>query len=149
MAHNDIQIEDHYTLHHPRDEVWAKLNDPDILATCIRGCAYVERESPQKFKAVIRAHIGDMKKDFSIDLDIEDSRAPEKYEMCTQVNAGLLGKAKAVADVKLTALEDNKTELHYVATISGSGVLSKALPLIEGAAARRVHAFFDAFVEHL
>jgi len=39
--------------------------------------------------------------------------------------------------------------LHYVATIEGGGFLGKALPLIEGAAIRRVHDFFDKFVDHL
>lgn len=149
MAENQIQIEDSYTLDHPRDEIWEKLNDPEILAACIKGCAFVTRESAQKFKAVIRAQFGELQKDFSIDLDVEDSCAPAQYALSSQVSAGLLGKAKAVADVQLEVLEDNKTRLHYVATISGRGVLNKALPLIEGAAVRRVRAFFDAFVEHL
>ncbi len=149
MADNEIQIEDDYTLDYPRDVIWAKLNDPQILAACIKGCTHVERESPQKFKAVIRAHLGDLKKDFSIDLDVEDSCAPAQYELCSQVSAGLLGKAKGVADVTLTELGENKTKLRYIATISAGGVLNKTLPLIKGAATRRVRAFFDAFVEHL
>jgi carbon monoxide dehydrogenase subunit G len=149
MANNEIHIEDSYTLDHPRDEIWAKLNDPEVLAACIKGCTFVTRESAQKFKAVVRAQLGDIKKDFSIDLDVEDSGAPAQYELSSQVSAGLMGKAKAVANVKLQVLDDNKTRLHYIATISGRGVLNKALPLIEGAAVKRVRAFFDAFVEHL
>ncbi len=149
MENKTIRIEDSYTLHYPRETVWQKLNDPTILAACIKGCAYVERESSKKFKAVIRAHLGKIKKDFNVDLDVDDSFAPAEYTLSTVVSAGLLGNVKGRAKVELQEVAEQQTILHYVATISGKGLLGKTLPLIEGAASRRVHNFFDQFVEHL
>jgi carbon monoxide dehydrogenase subunit G len=134
MQKNTIQIEDRYTINHSRDFAWEKLNNPDILASCIKGCAFVERISPTQFKAVIRAHIGDIKKDFSINLDVDDQYAPAQYTLGSVVSAGLLGKAQAQAEVQLEAKGEDQCVLHYVATINGSGVLGQALPLIEGAA---------------
>ncbi len=149
MTSTSIRIEDHYTLHFSRDHVWEKLNDPKILAACIKGCEYVERESPTKFKAVIRAHLGEIKKDFSIDLDVDDKHAPAVYTLGSVVSAGLFGRVKGLAEVDLKETGENQSVLHYVATIEGSGLLGKTLPIIEGAASRRVHDFFDKFVDHL
>ena len=149
MENKTIRIEDSYSLNYPREMIWQKLNDPTILAACIKGCEYVERESSKKFKAVIRAHLGEIKKDFSVDLDVDDVLAPAEYTLSTVVSAGLLGKVKGQANVELEEVTELKTVLHYVATTGGSGLLGKALPLIEGAASRRVHNFFDQFVEHL
>lgn len=149
MSDNSIKIKGSYSLNYARDFIWAKLNDPDILAACIRGCAYVERETAQNFKAVIRASLGGLKKDFEINLEVDDGNAPEQYCLSTIVSTGLLGKATGEADVSLNAITASKTELNYIATITGGGMLGKALPLVESLAANRVQAFFDAFVDHL
>ena len=98
---------------------------------------------------MIRAHLGEIKKDFSVDLYVDDVLAPAEYSLSSVVSAGLLGKVKGRAKVELQEVAEQQTVLHYVATIGGSGLLGKALPLIEGAAIRRVHNFFDQFVEHL
>lgn len=149
MTNTSIRVEDHYSLDYSPEVVWEKLNDPKILAACIKGCTYVDRESPQKFKAVIRAHIGEIKKDFSVDLDVDDTHAPARYTLGSVVSAGLFGKVKGLAEVELKGVGENQSELHYVATIDGKGLLGRALPLIEGAAGRRVRDFFDKFVDHL
>jgi carbon monoxide dehydrogenase subunit G len=98
---------------------------------------------------VIRAHIGDIKKDFNINLGVDDQHAPAQYTLGTVVSAGLLGKAQGQAEVDLEATGDEQCALRYVATIKGSGVLGQALPLIDGAARRRMQDFFNKFVEHL
>jgi carbon monoxide dehydrogenase subunit G len=149
MAPPAIRIEDRYTLNYSRDLIWKKLNDPAILAACIRGCAYVERESPTSFKAVIRAHIGEIKKDFGVVLLVDDQRAPAQYTLSSTVSAGLLGKVKGQAEVVLEEIAEQQTVLRYIANIDGTGLLGKTLPLIEGAAGRRVRDFFDQFVDHL
>lgn len=147
MAKNDIKIEDCYILDHSREVVWEKLNDPEILVECIKGCTHVERESPKNFKATIRAQIGEIKKDFKINLDVDDQKAPAQYALSTQAGAGMFGVINGVANIKLSALGETKTELTYTALISASGLLNTAIPLIEGAAGRRIRLFFDAFVE--
>jgi carbon monoxide dehydrogenase subunit G len=149
MLKKSIQIEDRYTINHSRDYVWEKLNDPDMLASCIKGCAFVERTSPVEFKAVIRAHIGDIKKYFNINLYVDVQHAPAQYTLGTVVSAGLLGNAQGLAEVDLEAVSIGRCALHYIATIKGKGVLGRALPLIEGAARQRVQDFFNKFVDHL
>ena len=149
MVHTVIQFEDRYLLNYSRDLIWEKLNDPDILAACIKGCAYVERESPTSFKAVIRAHIGEIKKDFGVNLTVDAEKAPAQYTLSSTIGAGILGMFKGQADVTLEEIAEQKTALRYTATVTGKGLLGKTLPLIEGAGGRRVRDFFDQFVDHL
>ena len=149
MAKSVVTIEDEYSLPYSREHIWSKLNDPEVLAACIKGCVGVERVSAKQFKAVIRAHIGEIKKDFEIVLNVQDDQAPAAYCLSSDVSAGLLGKVNGEADVVLESSDDAHTRLKYVARIDGRGILGKALPLIEGAARARVRDFFDQFVAHL
>lgn len=109
----------------------------------------MERCAPDKFKAVIRAQLGDIKKDFKIELTVQDEDAPAAYCLSSDVSAGILGRVDGQADVLLKVVDEGHTDLHYVATLSGRGLIGKALPLVEGVAARRVREFFDQFVAHL
>jgi len=149
MTSKPVTIEDRYHLAYPRALVWKKLNDPKTLAVCIRGCVEMERCAPDKFKAVIRAQLGDIKKDFKIELTVQDEDAPAAYCLSSDVSAGILGRVDGQADVMLKVVDEGHTDLHYVATLSGRGLIGKALPLVEGVAARRVREFFDQFVAHL
>ena len=149
MTKSAVTVEDQYALPYSREYIWEKLNDPVVLAACIKGCVRVERVSPKQFKAVIRAHVGEIKKDFNIVLNVQDDQAPAAYCLSSDVSAGLFGKVNGEADVALEVSDDTHTRLKYIARIDGRGLLGKALPLIEGAARARVRDFFDQFVAHL
>jgi len=149
MSSSVVTIEDRYHLGHNREWVWQKLNDPDVLAACIRGCVLVERSTPRNFNAVIRAHVGEIKKDFTVVLEVEDDQAPAAYCLRSDISAGILGKVRGSADVTLKVVDQRHTDLQYVAKLDGQGMLGRALPLIEGLVAKRVQDFFDQFVAHL
>ena len=38
----------------PRETVWAKLNDPEVLKACIPGCQSLEKTSDTSFEAVAK-----------------------------------------------------------------------------------------------
>ena len=149
MSGTGIQVEDNYTLEYARDLVWEKLNDPEVLATCIRGCTFVERETPHNFRAVIQAHVGEVRKDFHIDLVVDDTHAPADYVLSTQMSAGLFGAVRGKATVRLEQLQAQQTRMFYRADIFGTRLVGKLLPLVEGIARRRVQEFFDEFISHL
>ena len=149
MVDTGIRLVDSYTLEYARERVWEQLNDPGVLAACIRGCAYVERDSQHDFRAVIRARVGEIHKDFHVDLVVDDTHAPAAYTLSTQMGAGLLGSVSGVAEVELTAMGVARTHMVYRADISGTRLVGRVLPLVEGVAQRRVREFFDQFVAHL
>lgn len=149
MSGATIRIQDSYTLAYPRDLVWRHLNDAAVLASCIRGCRYVVRESRCDFRAVIEARIADFRKDFHIVLTVDETHAPAAYTLSTQMQAGIFGGVDGCAEVRLEQLPIDRTRMSYQAVVSGTRLVGKLLPLVEASARRRVHEFFDRFVEHL
>lgn len=149
MSDRSIQVKDYYALGYARELVWERLNDPLVLADCIRGCSYVERSTRHDFTAVIQARIGEIHRDFHVDLVVDDIGAPAKYTLSTEISAGVFGRVSGKADVRLDSRGEAETGMSYFAHISGTGLVGKVLPLLEGIAQRRVREFFKEFVRHL
>src|ERR1700724_2868908 len=42
----------------PREAVWAKLNDPDVLKACIPGCEELEKTEENGFRGVAKMKVG-------------------------------------------------------------------------------------------
>ncbi len=42
----------------PREAVWAKLNDPEVLKACIPGCEELEKTDDYGFRAVAKMKVG-------------------------------------------------------------------------------------------
>jgi uncharacterized protein len=42
----------------PREAVWAKLNDPEVLKVCIPGCEELEKTEDNGFRAVAKMKVG-------------------------------------------------------------------------------------------
>ena len=53
-----------YQLAVPRETVWAKLNDTEILKACIPGCEQFDKLSDTEFQAVSTTKIGPVKAKF-------------------------------------------------------------------------------------
>src|SRR5258708_20365649 len=48
-------------LHANREAVWAKLNDPAVLKSCIPGCEQLDMLSDSEFQAVATVKVGPVK----------------------------------------------------------------------------------------
>ena len=48
-------------LHADREAVWAKLNDPTVLKSCIPGCEQLDMLSDSEFQAVATVKVGPVK----------------------------------------------------------------------------------------
>ena len=46
-----MEIKGAYKIAATREQVWAALNDPDILKKCLPGCEKLEREGANAFTA--------------------------------------------------------------------------------------------------
>ncbi len=146
MSKNSIIVADEILLTLPRSVTWDKLNDPEVLALCIRGCSAVKKEG-NNFKAVITAKLSNYQKDFNINLTVNDEHAPQAYQLSSKVSAGWFGAASAVSEVELFCCGEanSQTRLEYQATIEASGLIAKALPLVRDVAEKRVIEFFELF----
>jgi carbon monoxide dehydrogenase subunit G len=132
-----------------REEVWAKLNDPEVLERCIPGCKSLEQHSPTELSAVVAVKIGPISAKFSGDVNLVDLNPPESYRIEGKGNGGIAGRASGGANVML-AEEDGEegkgTRLTYEVDASVSGRIAQlGQRLIDATAAKLSGQFFDAF----
>ena len=133
-----------------REEVWAKLNDPEVLARCIPGCKSLEQASPTELAAVVAVKIGPISAKFSGEVNLVNLDPPNSYRIEGKGTGGVAGRASGGADVTLEDAEDEDlgpgTQLSYDVDASVSGRIAQlGQRLIDATAAKLSNQFFDAF----
>ncbi len=86
----------------PREVVWAKLNDAEVLKQCIPGCEELNKTSDTGFSAVATIKIGPVKARFKGRVQLSDMDPPNGYKISGEGEGGVAGFAKGGAVVKLT-----------------------------------------------
>ncbi len=85
----------------PREVVWAKLNDPEVLKACIPGCQSLERLSDNELQAVAKVKIGPVSATFKGKVTLSDIDPPNGYTISGEGQGGIAGFAKGGAKVRL------------------------------------------------
>ncbi len=129
----------------PRDQVWAALNDPDILKQAIPGCEQIEKTSDTELTATVKAKVGPVSAKFSGVVRLSDLDPPHGYTISGEGKGGAAGFAKGGAKVRLE--EDGAaTILHYEVNAQVGGKLAQiGSRLIDGTARKLSGEFFDNF----
>ena len=65
----------------PRQTVWEKLNDPDVLKATIPGCESLEKTSDTSFQAVAVTKIGPVKARWKGKVTLTDLDPPNGYKI--------------------------------------------------------------------
>src|ERR1700674_1740777 len=129
----------------PRETVWAKLNDPEVLKACIPGCETLEKLSDTEFQAVADTKIGPVKAKFKGKVTLSDLDPPNGYRISGQGDGGVAGFAKGGATVAL-APKDGGTLLSYNVEAQIGGKLAQlGQRLVNGAAKKLADDFFQRF----
>jgi uncharacterized protein len=132
-------------LNAPQAEVWAKLNDVEVLARCIPGCEKLERVSDTELKALVGLKIGPMSTKFTGDVTLSDMQPPHSYRISGTGKGGPAGMASGGANVKLEA-KDGGTLLTYDVDANVSGKIAQlGQRLIDATAAQLAEKFFTNF----
>lgn len=136
------------TLAATRDEVWAALNDPEILRQAIPGCETLERVAADEFAATVVLKVGPIKAKFLGRVTLSDIRPPEGYTITGQGQGGVAGFAEGGATVRLEAVDAAHTILHYdVRARVGGKIAQLGARLIDSTAKKLAGQFFDKFGE--
>ncbi|HEY5644322.1 MAG TPA: carbon monoxide dehydrogenase subunit G [Pseudomonadales bacterium] len=133
-------------------EVWAGLNDPDVLARCIDGCQSMEKLSDDRFQTSVKAKVGPVSATFQAVLTLVDVNAPSSYTIHADVKGGAAGFGKGTAAVQLTSDEGHAgaTLLRYQVKANVGGKLAQiGQRLIDGAARKMADDFFAVFGEEV
>src|SRR6195256_2795792 len=132
-------------LNAPREAVWAKLNDAEVLKACIPGCEQLDKTSDTEFVAIAVTKIGPVKAKFKGKVHLTDMDPPNGYKISGEGEGGVAGFAKGAATVKL-ADRDGGTLLSYdVESQIGGKLAQLGQRLVQGTAKKLADDFFTKF----
>src|SRR5712691_6535880 len=120
-----------------REVVWAKLNDPEVLKSCIPGSEQLDKISESEFQAVATVKVGPVKARWKGKVRLSDLDPPNSYRIS--------GEAKGGAKVSLSD-KDGGTLLTYDVEAQIGGKLAQlGQRLINSAAKKTADDFFVKF----
>ncbi|MBN9603985.1 MAG: carbon monoxide dehydrogenase subunit G [Afipia felis] len=130
----------------PRNEVWEKLNDPEILKACIPGCEELERtEDNNGFRAVAKMKVGPISARFKGRVALSDLDPPNGYKISGEGDGGISGFAKGGAVVSLSDKEGGTLLSYKVEADIGGKLAQLGARLINGTAKKMADEFFLKF----
>lgn len=142
-----MEMSGEYRIPAPREDVWDKLIDPEVLRACIPGCESLEKTADNQFNAVVSAKIGPVKAKFKGTVELTELDRPNGYKIQGEGKGGAAGFAKGGATVSL-ADEDGATRLTYQAEAKVGGKLAQVgSRLVKSSAKKMADEFFDKFAE--
>jgi hypothetical protein len=143
-----MQMNDSQRIPASKANVWAALNDPDILRRCIPGCQSLEMASPTEMIATVVLKVGPVKATFSGKVTLSDLDPPNSYRISGEGSGGVAGFAKGGAVVRLESESADVTVLHYEVDAQIGGKLAQlGARLINSTATKLAGEFFKSFAD--
>ena len=131
----------------PRETVWAKLNDKEVLKSSIPGCEEFEETDEHGYRAVAMMKVGPVSARFRGKVTLSDIDPPNGYKISGEGEGGIAGFAKGGATVRL-AEKDGGTLLSYDVEAQIGGKLAQlGQRLISGTAKKLADEFFANFAK--
>jgi uncharacterized protein len=131
----------------PLENVWAALNDPDLLKQCIPGCESITKKSDTEFSARVVMKIGPIKAGFSGNVELKDLNPPHSYRIEGKGEGGLAGFATGGANIRLEAVPEGTKMSYDVDAQVGGKMAMLGSRLIDGTAQSLAGQFFDKFAK--
>lgn len=139
-----------YEIAASREQVWAALNDPDLLGECIAGCQSVSKIDAEHFDVSVKAKIGPVSATFQAALELKELNPPASYVIEGSAKGGVAGFAKGSANVSLDEIEGGATLLRYGVKANVGGKLAQiGSRLVDGAARKMADDFFAEFSKRM
>jgi uncharacterized protein len=144
-----MDIKGEYRIAATREQVWAALNDPEVLKACIPGCEQLEQVSPTEVNARVVAKVGPVRSAFDTRLELTKLNPPVSYTIVGESKGGAAGFGRGTADVVLD-VDGDVTVLHYNADFQVGGKLAQiGARLVAGVTRKTADDFFSAFSTRL
>jgi len=133
----------------PMEAVWTKLNDPEVLKTCIPGCEELEKTDDGGFRAVAKMKVGPVSARFKGKVTLSDLDPPKSYKISGEGEGGIAGFAKGSAVVNLLESEGGTLLSYQVDAQIGGKLAQLGQRLINGTAKKLADEFFASFARSL
>ena len=138
-----MDLSDEILIPAPREQVYAALNDPEILRECIPGCEELVKTSDTELEAKVVLKVGPVKARFKGNVTLDPTGAPEHFSLSGQGNGGAAGFAKGSADVTLEEQGD-ETCLRYDAKADIGGKIAQlGNRLVQSTSKKLAAQFFE------
>ncbi len=140
-----MELKDEIRINAPREQVYAALNDPEILRQAIPGCESLQKNSDTEFEAVVTSKVGPLTARLKGSVQLSDLNPPEGYTLSGEGKGGPAGFAKVRARVALTE-DGTATLLRYEVKADVGGKLGQlGGPIIDRTARKLAGEFFQQF----
>lgn len=141
-----MELKDQRQINASREQVYAALNDPEILRQCIPGCQTLEKTSDTEMNATVILKVGPVKAKFSGQVTLSNLNPPSGYTITGEGKGGPAGFAKGGADIELTEQPDGTTLLSYdVKANVGGKIAQLGSRLIVSTSRKLAEQFFEKF----
>jgi carbon monoxide dehydrogenase subunit G len=128
-----------------REEVWVKLNDPEVLKVCIPGCEELAKTDDGGFRAVAKMKVGPVSARFRGKVMLSDLDPPNGYKISGEGEGGVAGFAKGGATVKLCERDGGALLSYDVEAQIGGKLAQLGQRLVSGVAKKLADEFFTNF----
>src|SRR3954464_14342987 len=128
-----------------REVVWAKLNDPVVLKSCIPGSEQFDRISETEFQAIATIKVGPVKARWKGKVRLSDLDPPNSYRISGEGEGGVAGFAKGGATVALSDKEGGTLLSYNVEAQIGGKLAQLGQRLVNSAAKKTADDFFLKF----
>ncbi|MDF1500605.1 MAG: carbon monoxide dehydrogenase subunit G [Anaerolineales bacterium] len=117
-----MKIEGEHLFNGSREEVWALVRDPEVLASLLPGTTDLKQLSESEYEGSITLRIGPVTGAFSGKIIVEDENPPESCSLVAE-GEGKPGFFKGTGDVELLE-QDGGTLMKYGGEIQIGGKLA-------------------------
>ncbi len=136
------------TLHGDREQVFAALTDPGVLARCIPGCESLELTGTDTYAMTVSAGVGAIRGRYDGQVRLSDLVRPEGYVMNAR-GAGGAGTVDAACRIDLVVDEADTTLTYEAEATVGGPVAGVGQRMISAVAKRMAGQFFAAVDDEL
>lgn len=139
-----MRIEGRERIALPRDVVWRRLNDPEVLRACTPGLERLEESSPDRFEGSLRVQVPALTGRFDGTLEVVERREPERLRLRLAGKGGP-GFVDGEATLHLSESEGG-TEVRYEADLQVGGQVARlGQRMVSGITREMAGQFFETF----
>ncbi|MEH6403860.1 MAG: carbon monoxide dehydrogenase subunit G [Sneathiella sp.] len=141
-----MELKDQQVIKASCSQVFAALNDADILKECIPGCESLTKNSETDMTANVTLKVGPVKAKFAGQVTLSDLNPPHSYTISGSGKAGPAGFAKGTAKMNLVPDENGNTVLQYAVSVDIGGKIAQlGARLMDSTSKKLAGQFFEKF----
>ncbi len=126
---------------------WEALNDPEVLRASIPGCQSLEKESDDRFTAIVEVKVGPIGARFKGAVSLTELNPPNGYTLILEGSGGIAGSVKGSAKVRLSEDAGGTLISYNVDAQVGGRMAQLGGPIIDATAKQLAGKFFSRFGE--